>query len=117
MVDKILLQDQGITYGLFTEGDGGDEPEDDEKKEDDDKSQYDDDGNPIPKPEKEKKEKFLKHTLINEVVEEGKMHFYQVPKLGSYLAIKMEYNSCLTEEAFDAAVADFKEVNVKKIAQ
>jgi len=54
--------------------------------------------------------------LVDEVVEEGRMHFYQVPKLGSYLTIKMEYNSCLTEEAFDAAVSDFKEVNVKKVA-
>jgi len=37
-----------------------------------------------------------------------------VPRLGSYLAIKMEYESCLFEEAFDAAVVDFLEVQSKK---
>ena len=52
-------------------------------------------------------EKLPKHILIEEVVREPKMHFYKVPKLGSYLAIKLEYNSCLFEEAFDAAVANF----------
>lgn len=38
------------------------------------------------------------------------MHFYTVPQLGSYLAVRLEYNSCLTEEAFDHAVADFASV-------
>jgi len=45
--------------------------------------------------------------MIEEVVEEPRIHFYQVPRLGSYLAIKLEYDSCLSEEAFDAAVIDF----------
>lgn len=35
------------------------------------------------------------------------MHYYDVPKLGSYLAIKLEYESCLFEQAFDEAVIDF----------
>lgn len=48
-----------------------------------------------------------------EVVREPKMHFYKVPKLGSYLAIKLEYQSCLFEGAFDAAVLDFIDVSQK----
>lgn len=38
------------------------------------------------------------------------MHFYQVPRLGSYFAIKLEYNSCLYEDAFDKAVIDYGNV-------
>ena len=35
------------------------------------------------------------------------MHFYKVPRLGSYLAIPLVYNSCLFEDALDNAVADY----------
>jgi hypothetical protein len=38
------------------------------------------------------------------------MHFFRVPRLGSYIAIRLEYESCLFEEALDAAVADFIDV-------
>ena len=38
---------------------------------------------------------------------EPRMHYYDVPKLGSFIAIKLEYESCLFEEAFDEAVVDF----------
>ena len=36
-----------------------------------------------------------------EVVRDPRVHFYKVPRLGSYMAIRLEYNSCLFEEAFD----------------
>ena len=35
------------------------------------------------------------------------MHYFNVPRLGSYMAIKLEYDSCLSIEAFDAALSDF----------
>lgn len=38
------------------------------------------------------------------------MHFFRVPKLGAYLAIQLEYNSCLSERALDEAVLDFIEM-------
>jgi hypothetical protein len=38
------------------------------------------------------------------------MHYFRVPKLGSYLAIKLEYDSCRLEGALDAAVVDYIEV-------
>jgi len=38
------------------------------------------------------------------------MHFYAVPRLGSYLAIRLEYESCLYEEALDVAVSDYAEM-------
>ena len=34
------------------------------------------------------------------------MHFYRVPRLGSFMAVPLEYESCLTAAALDAAVAD-----------
>jgi len=39
------------------------------------------------------------------------MFYYRVPRLGSYLAIKLEYDSCLNEEAYDAAVENYIEVD------
>lgn len=51
--------------------------------------------------------------MVEEVVREKGIKFFKVPKLGSYLAIKLEYKSCLTEEAFDAAVDDYLDVEDK----
>jgi len=39
-------------------------------------------------------------------VREKRIHFYKVPRLGSYLAIRLEYNSCLSVEAFNDGVRD-----------
>jgi hypothetical protein len=52
--------------------------------------------------------------LIPEVVREPRIHYYDVPKLGSYLTIKLEYQSCLSEDAFDAALQDYIEVEQKR---
>jgi hypothetical protein len=35
------------------------------------------------------------------------MHFYRVPRLGSFMAVPLEYNSCLTEKALDQAIIDY----------
>lgn len=40
------------------------------------------------------------------MVKEARMHFFKVPKLGSYLAVKLEYETCIFEEALDAGVLD-----------
>jgi hypothetical protein len=50
------------------------------------------------------------HVLIKEVVREPRMHYYRVPKLGSYLAIKLEYGSCLSVSSYEAGVEDWVEV-------
>ena len=44
--------------------------------------------------------------MIKEVVREPRMHYFKVPRLGSYLAIRLEYNSCLCIEAYDAGVKE-----------
>ena len=56
-------------------------------------------------------EGIAKHIFIPDVVREKDMFYYQVPRLGSYLAIKLEYNSCLSEASYDAAVENYKEVD------
>jgi hypothetical protein len=44
------------------------------------------------------------------VIREPKMHYWQVPKLGCYMAIPLIYKSCLFEEAIDKAIEDYIEV-------
>ena len=44
--------------------------------------------------------------LVKEVVREPRIHFFKVPKLGSYLAIRLEYNSCLLVESYNDGVRD-----------
>jgi hypothetical protein len=106
MVDKILKQNEGVTYSLFTEEPAAEEevPVEEEAGEEIDPGKYK--APPKPKP--------LRHILVPEVVREPKIHYYTVPRLGSYLAIKLEYNSCLYEEAFDEAFEDYKTVNNKR---
>jgi hypothetical protein len=43
---------------------------------------------------------------VREVVREPRMHFQKVPRLGSYMAVPLVYNSCLSDEALEAIVAD-----------
>jgi len=105
LIDKILKQDQGITFGLFAP----DEPEAPVEE-----AEEEEEEGAAPKKPKEPVERLPKHILVEEVVEEPRIHYYQVPKLGSYLAIKLEYESCLSEEAFDAAVVDYLEVDLKR---
>ena len=96
LVDKILKQEDGITYQeLFATPDP--EPEAPVEGEDVDPNA------PVP-------EKLPRFILRDEVVREDKMHYFNVPRLGSYLAIKLEYASCLSIEAFDAALADCLEI-------
>ena len=83
VIDKILKQNEGVTYSLL-QTEEGEEPE--------------------------KPEDLPTHILIDEVVREPKIHYYQVPRLGSFMAIKLEYESCLFEEAFDFAVSNYNEV-------
>lgn len=100
MVDKILKQDEGITYDLFKDdGEGDAKPDGDGENEEE--------GEEGEKKEQVVVEKFPKHLIVDECVREPRMHYYDVPKLGAYLAIKLEYESCLFEDAFDDAVVDF----------
>ena len=80
MVDQVLAKGSGITFDVFTD-------------------KVDEDGKPIETEE-------LNHILVKEVVREPRMHFFKVPRLGSYLAIRLEYDSCLSVEAYNEGVRD-----------
>ena len=100
LIDKILKQEDGITYKeLFAAPEAEAEPVDPEAEVDPNA--------PVP-------EKLPKCIIRDEVVREDKMHYFNVPRLGSYMAIKLEYDSCLSIEAFDTALADCLEVQVKQ---
>lgn len=98
IVDKTLSNDQGLTFDVFKDPE---EVADEAPAEE----QLDDEGNPIVV-EKKVVEKLPVSVLIDEVVREPRIHFFKVPRLGSYLAVRLEYNTCLFEEAFEAGVAD-----------
>ena len=41
---------------------------------------------------------------------EPKIHFYRVPRLGSFMVVPLEYDSCLSIAALDEAVTDSQTV-------
>jgi hypothetical protein len=45
------------------------------------------------------------------------MHYFKVPRLGSYMAIRLEYDSCLNEAAFDAGVKEMENVQKRRREQ
>lgn len=45
-----------------------------------------------------------KYVYIKEVVREPRIWFKRVPRLGSFLSVPLVYNSCLTDEALEAAI-------------
>lgn len=49
----------------------------------------------------------FKHLYVKEVVREPRMHYWTVPRLGSYMAIPLVYKSCLSIESFDQSIKDF----------
>ena len=109
MIDQILKQEQGLTFDVFqdeqpAEGQGENENQEAENEE----GAEGEDGQQ--KAKKEPEEVFPRSIYVKEVVREPRVHFYKVPKLGSYFAIRLEYDSCLFEGALDSAVADFIDV-------
>jgi hypothetical protein len=107
-VDKYLKPEQGLTFDVFKEdvkdanGEEGnaDEPPAEAAS---DKVKF----------KAAPEENLPKTVFVSEVVREPRMHFFKVPKLGSYLAIRLEYKSCLFEEALDAAVVDALEMKLR----
>lgn len=87
MVGAVLAKEQGICHELFRdggdeEGDGGGEEGGEEPAEEGD------DGDIL---------RSYKHKYVQEVVREPKIHFWRVPRLGSFMAIPLVYKSSLSE--------------------
>lgn len=109
MVGAVLNPDQGISHQLF--GAGGGEGEEEE-------------GNLEEEPSEETGEtqtkdilKTYKHKYVPHVVRKKDIHFWTVPRLGAFMAVPMIYNSCMSDEALDAAITDWTEVSKKIEAQ
>jgi len=57
------------------------------------------------------------YIFVKEVVREPRMHYYKVPRLGSYLAIRLEYDSCMLQSALDSGVHDFLDARQRRKEQ
>ena len=97
IVDTTLSKDNGLTFDVFKAKEVPEPVEGEEVKE---KADEDPD-----------------HILIKEVVREPRIHFFTVPRLGSYLAIKLEYKSCLSVEAYNAGIQDAMSVRERLVQQ
>jgi len=53
--------------------------------------------------------KTFKHVYVNEVVREPRMHYFKVPRLGSFMAVPLVYKSCMFEDALENSVNDYLE--------
>lgn len=95
-----LTPEQGLTHEVFKP----DEPK--EGEEDEEKAEEPKEGEGEEEPKEEQK-KVPQYKFIKEVVRENKMHYFKVPRLGSYLAVELKYNSCLNQASFDKAFDDY----------
>jgi hypothetical protein len=111
LVDKVLKQEQGLTFDVFKE----DEPVEEERILEEGEDGYEEQQARLLA--KANEEVFPKHVYVQEVVREPRMHFFKVPKLGSYLAIRLEYDSCLFEHSLNVAVSDYLEVKQRQKEQ
>lgn len=102
LVDKVLKQSQGLTFDVFKEAAAAEKEASEEPPAEEEAPRN-----------KEPEEALPRTVFVKDVVREPRMHFFKVPRLGSYLAVRLEYSSCLFEEALDAAVADSVEMRNK----
>jgi hypothetical protein len=61
----------------------------------------------------------VKHIYSKEVVEDPKIHFWKVPRLGAFMAVPLIYKSCLSESALDNAIQDWLKIqdDIKGVQQ
>lgn len=94
MIDRVLRPDQGRTHEIFNQEEAAEEVIEEEEE-----------GQKKVKPPPDILNSF-KHLYIKEVVRDTQIHFQKVPRLGSYMAVPLVYNSCLSDESLEATVAD-----------
>jgi hypothetical protein len=97
MIGQILKEEEGqATWSIWKEDEEEENPDDEEAQ------------NKRPR---------LKIVYVEDVVNDPRIKFFDVPKLGAYLAAPVTYASCLFESSFDAGVEDALECRKKRIAQ
>ncbi|OMJ82087.1 hypothetical protein SteCoe_17305 [Stentor coeruleus] len=88
MIDQILKEEEGqATWGLWKE----DEEEDIQEEEN---------------LEETKRKPKIKVCSVDDVVSDPRIKFFDVPKLGAYFAVPLNYKTCLYEQSFDAGIED-----------
>ena len=92
-----LPQDSSITYQLF-------ENLNEEEEVNYDSEIEDEDGNKVEN---------TNNLYVEDIIREEGIHFFRIPKLGSYIAIPLIYQNCLSEESFTTALK-VKLENLKK---
>lgn len=105
MIGKILNPEQGVCHDLF-------KPQEDEAPPEDGSQ------NGEVQPKVEDILTTYKHEFIDvkNLVTNNRLHFWKVPRLGCFMAVPLVYNSCLSENALDTAIANWAEVS-KEIEQ
>lgn len=92
MIDKTLTEEEGeATYSIWKEEE--EPPAEEELSEE-------------ALAERAKKKDKLKTVCVDDVVNDSRIKFFDVPKLGAYFAVPLTYKSCLFEASFDAGVED-----------
>ena len=107
---KILEPKQGVTYSLFMdvsgdeEGEEGGEEAAPEKNEGEEGEEGEVD---------DKKEDVIKSIEIQDVVMDNKIKFFREPRLGSYLAYNISYQSSLSYKSLLSAINNLNDYNTK----
>ena len=57
------------------------------------------------------------HLFIKDVVREPRMKFFEVPRLGSYLAVPLNYEKCELEPSFDKGLQNHLTCEERREAQ
>jgi len=100
MVDCVITAETGpCTHSVFNE-------EEEAQAEDDDQDQEN------PKPKTNDILSTFKHMYVPEVVRDQRMWFKRVPRLGSFMAVPLVYQSCLTDDALENAITDFQNITL-----
>jgi len=104
MVDRVLSSEDGPrTHSVFEAG-----------EEEEAEAEVVDDDDAAPKKKTDDILDTFRHVYVKEVVRDPKMWFKRVPRLGSFMAIPLVYNSCLSDEALEKAVGDYQDVSTQK---
>ncbi|CAI2385810.1 unnamed protein product [Moneuplotes crassus] len=106
LVGKTIKANEGVTHRLFGTSAEGEGEEEEPAPAEEGEGEGDKEENTDPK-----------HLFIEQVVREKRMKFFKVPRLGSYLAIRLSYQSCMSEKAIEEAIADKIEVDRKREEQ
>ena len=103
MVDRVLSAEDGPrTHSVFEAAEDEEAPAEEDEESGEAKKKTDDILDTF------------RHVYVKEVVRDPKMWFKRVPRLGSFMAVPLVYQSCLSDEALEAAVVDYQDVSARK---